>query len=96
MIYTIPQLKEKLTPIFLANDVSRSSVFGSTARGEDKPDGDIDILVEFKKSKGLFEFVRLKRELEKILSREVDLLTYKSIHPRLKDYIERDAIQFYG
>lgn len=92
----IKELKEKIIPILKANDVVRSSVFGSFARGEDTPKSDIDLLVELKGAKGLFFFVGLKRKLEETLNRKVDLLTYDSIHHLLKDYIYKDEIQIYG
>lgn len=95
-IKKIEELKEKIIPILKANDVVRSSVFGSFARGEDTPESDIDLLVEFGKAKGLFEFVRLQREIGERLGKKVDLLTYKAIHPLVKDYIYKDEIKLYG
>ncbi len=92
----IKELKKKIIPILRQNDVTRSSVFGSFARGEDTPNSDIDILVELKGAKGLFFFVDLKRKLEETLKREVDLLTYRSINPRLKKYIYKDEVKIYG
>jgi len=69
------------------NDVSRASFFGSLVRGELKEDSDIDILVEFNGKKSLLDLVGLKQELEDVLRRKVDVLTYKSLHPLLKDKI---------
>lgn len=92
----IKELKKKIIPILKKNDVVKSSVFGSFARGEDTPDSDIDMLVELKGAKGLFFFVGLKRKLEKRLNRKVDLLTYRAVNPRLKKYIYKDEIKIYG
>ena len=69
------------------NDVSRASFFGSLVRGELTDDSDIDILVDFKGKKSLLDLVGLKQELEDVLRRKVDVLTYKSLHPLLKDKI---------
>ena len=69
------------------NDVSRASFFGSLVRGELTDDSDIDILVDFKGKKSLLDLVGLKQELEDVLRRKVDVLTYKSLHPLLKDRI---------
>ncbi|MBI4812716.1 nucleotidyltransferase family protein [Candidatus Falkowbacteria bacterium] len=91
----IAELKEKILPILKKNGVVKASVFGSFARGEEKKDSDIDMLVEFEKPKGLFFFVGLKRTLEKSVGKKVDLLTYNSIHPLLKDYIYKDEIKIY-
>jgi hypothetical protein len=95
-IKKIEDLKEKIIPILKANGVVRSSVFGSFARGEDTPESDIDLLIELKKPKGLLFLAGLKFDLEDNLKRKVDLLTYRSINPRLKKYIYKDEIKIYG
>ena len=72
--------------------VKKIGVFGSFARGEEKGASDIDVLVEFKKPVDFFEFLDLKRFLETILKREVDLVTPKALKPRLKDRILNEVI----
>jgi predicted nucleotidyltransferase len=61
--------------------ISEMYLFGSVLREDFRPDSDIDILVSFQDSVswGLLEFSRMKRELENLLGRKVDLLTKKSI-----------------
>jgi len=83
-------LKNKIIPILQRNDVKRAAVFGSFVRGEQKEDSDIDILVEFKGEKSLLDLAGLKIELEEALNRKVDVLTYNSLHPLLKDRILRE------
>jgi len=92
----IEELKVKLAPIFKANDVKRSSVFGSVARGEAKSDSARDILIGFIGDKSLFDLIGLEQTLEDELDRKVDLLTYRSIHPLLKDVILKDEVKIYG
>ncbi len=70
----IEELKEKIVPILKANDVVRSSVFGSFARGEDTPESDVDLLVELEKSQSLLDMVHLKNELEDSLKKKVDVI----------------------
>jgi predicted nucleotidyltransferase len=72
------------------NNVSKLSVFGSFARGEDRPDSDIDLLVEFSEPKGLFDLVALEIQLSEQLGRKVDLLTEQSVSPYLRDSVRRD------
>ena len=72
------------------NNVSKLSVFGSFARGEDRPGSDIDLLVEFSEPKGLFDLVALEIQLSEQLGRKVDLLTEQSVSPYLRDSIRRD------
>lgn len=92
----IKDIKEKLIPILEQNDVKKSLLFGSVARGEERENSDIDIIVEFNKDKSLFDLVRMERQIKKALGRKVDLLTPKSIHPLLLDYIMKDQVQIYG
>jgi predicted nucleotidyltransferase len=73
--------------------VKSLAVFGSVARNEARPDSDVDLLVEFKRPVGLFTFVRLKRYLEKILGRSVDLGTPDSLKPYLQEPVMREAIR---
>jgi len=67
--------------------VKSLALFGSTMRGEAKPDSDIDILVEFDRPIGLFNFIRLKHRLSEILGREVDLVTREALKPQLREHI---------
>jgi len=83
-------LRNKIIPVLLRNDVKRAAVFGSFVRGEQKANSDIDILVEFKGNKSLLDLAGLKIELEETLHRKVDVLTYNSLHPLLKDRILRE------
>ena len=68
------------------------ALFGSCARDEMREDSDIDILVEFDKSIGLFEFVRLKEYLERFLERPVDLTTPDALKRQLRERILSEAV----
>ena len=89
----LDDIKQKATPVLQQAGVIRSSIFGSYVRGDNKEDSDIDILVELPKGRSLLDLVRLQRELGKILVKKVDLLTYNSVSPLLKDYILKDQVQ---
>ncbi|HUH96684.1 MAG TPA: nucleotidyltransferase family protein [Anaerolineales bacterium] len=69
------------------------SVFGSVARNRIRKHSDIDLLVEFNQPVGLFEFVRLQIYLEKVLGREVDLVTPQALRQELRETILREAIR---
>jgi predicted nucleotidyltransferase len=68
-------------------------VFGSVLREDFRPNSDIDVMVSFEADApwGLLEFVRMKRELETLLGREVDLVTKKSIE-QSHNWIRRQEI----
>ena len=73
--------------------VSSLFLFGSVARNEAGPKSDVDLLVEFDKPVGLFEFIGLQQELESILGCKVDLGTKRSLKLHLKDKIIQEAIR---
>lgn len=78
----------------MKNDVKKAAFFGSVVREELTEESDLDILVEFEGEKSLLDLVNLKMELEEVLERKVDVLTYDSLHPLLKERIlkEQEAI----
>lgn len=90
---TIDEIATKVVPILKSAGVLRSSLFGSYVRGEQTAESDIDILIEFPQGKSLMDLVGLERELAEVLGKKVDLLTYNSISPYLKKYIQKDQVQ---
>jgi uncharacterized protein len=69
------------------------AVFGSMARGDDREDSDVDILVTFEGRATFDNFMGLKLDLEDLLGRPVDLLTPKCLGPGLEARIEKEAIR---
>lgn len=67
--------------------VKSLAVFGSVARGEAAATSDLDVLVEFSKPVGLFEFIRLKKFLEDLTGCKVDLVTQDALHPAMRETI---------
>ena len=84
---TLEEVKSMILPVLGKHDVVRASVFGSFARDESDEKSDVDILVELSGDKSLLDLAGLKIELEGLLGRGVDVLTYESLHPLLKDRI---------
>jgi len=72
--------------------VKNLAVFGSVIRGESTDQSDVDILVEFNRSIGLFDFVRLKYLLEEWIGCKVDLVTQDALHPALRERILKEAV----
>jgi len=68
------------------------AVFGSAARGDDRPDSDIDLLVKPPPGSDLFDMVRLEEALETILGRAVDLVSYRGLDPQRDRDILRDRV----
>ena len=72
--------------------VKSLALFGSTVRGEAREDSDIDLLVEFDRPVGLFEFMDVKQYLEDVLGCRVDLGTPDSLKPRLRESVLAEAV----
>jgi uncharacterized protein len=77
------------------HDVARLRVFGSVARGEDSPQSDVDLLVEFTKPKSLVDLVGIEFEFGEALGRRVDLLTPASLSPYMRDQVLSEARDVY-
>lgn len=75
--------------------VLRLSLFGSSARGEETPQSDLDFIVEFEK-KSFDSYMDLKLFLEDLFGRRVDLVLADGIKPRLRAAILREAIHAAG
>ena len=71
---------------------TKLAVFGSVARRQARPDSDIDLLVEAPEGTSSFGFVRFKQLIEQVLGREIDLVSYGALKPKLDDDIRRDAV----
>ncbi|MBI4980029.1 nucleotidyltransferase domain-containing protein [Candidatus Woesearchaeota archaeon] len=89
----INRIKKIIVPLLKRNDVVQAGIFGSYAHGKQKKRSDVDILIQYNKSKSLFDLVRLETELEKKLKKKVDLLTYKSIHPLIKERVLNEEVR---
>jgi predicted nucleotidyltransferase len=67
-------------------------VFGSIARGEQRSDSDIDILVDFQPGRSLLDLTGLWLDLEEVLGSKVDVVSSRGLKPRVAREIMRDAI----
>jgi len=81
------EIRNIVAPLLKRYDVKRTAIFGSFVRGEQKEDSDLDILAEFEGKKSLLDLAGLKIKLEEVLGRKVDVLTYNSLQPLLRDRI---------
>ena len=67
-------------------------IFGSTARGEEKNDSDIDLLVEFSEPIGFFDFIRLENYLSSMLGAKVDLISRRALKAAIRKEVLREII----
>jgi predicted nucleotidyltransferase len=67
-------------------------VFGSVARGEARPDSDIDLLIEKGPTTSSWYPAGLTLELEEMLGQRVEIVTEKALNPYLRDRVLREAV----
>ena len=91
----LPEQKSIIIRVLRNHGVKRASLFGSNVTGEATSDSDIDLLVEFEGRKSLLDLAGLKIELEELIGKKVDILTYKSLHPLLRDRILKEQEALY-
>lgn len=91
-----PELRETILSILTKHGAGKIAIFGSYARGENREDSDIDILVRFDSPKSLFQLVRIEDELRTALKRNVDLITEKSLSPYILDSVHHDEVVIFG
>jgi predicted nucleotidyltransferase len=67
-------------------------VFGSVATGENRPDSDVDLLVDLDPGRGLLDLGGLLSDLHDLLGVDVDLVESGSIHPYIRDRVLAEAV----
>ena len=72
--------------------IRRVRLFGSVARGEDRPESDVDVLIEFEPGRSLLDQVGFRQDLEELLGRRVDVVSEGGISPYLEDRILSEAV----
>ena len=91
----LEQLRQRRTDILAIADkygATNLRIFGSVARGDDRPDSDIDILIDQENRWSLFEHVGMMQDLEDLLECKVDVAVAKGLRKRFYDRIIPEAI----
>lgn len=89
---SLMEIKPKIIQILKKNKIKKAGIFGSYARGDQKKNSDIDILVEPPKGIG-FGFAGIEIQLSKELNKKVDLVSYNGLSPYLKDKILKQEVR---
>lgn len=72
--------------------VERIALFGSVVRNEATQESDVDLLVEFNRPIGLFEYIELQMHLEALLKCPVDLVTPDALREEMRDEILSETV----
>jgi uncharacterized protein len=85
--------RQDLITAAAAHGIENLRVFGSVARGEDRPDSDVDLLVDLPPGLSLFELARAEADLEAILGTRVELIPAADLKPGVRERAERDLVE---
>ncbi len=94
-VYSIDELKDLLTPIFIKYGLIRVSIFGSYARGTASDTSDINLLIYINENFDLESYINFKNEVIKVVGKDIDILEYRSINKRVETDILKEAILLY-
>ena len=89
---TIREKREAIIRIAGSHGATEVRLIGSVARGEARPDSDIDLLVTWSEGASLLDQAALMLELEKLLGRKVDIASDGWVKPAIRESVYRDAI----
>jgi uncharacterized protein len=83
--------RDAVLSIAARHGVSRVRVFGSVARGEERPDSDIDLLIDLDEDRGFDDYLGFVEEIEKLFGRRVEAVLNRSLSPHFRPFIEAEA-----
>ena len=89
---TISEKREVIVRIAARHGASQVRLIGSVARGEARPDSDVDLLVTWSEDTSLLDQAALMLELESLLGRKVDIASDGWVKPSIRESVYRDAI----
>ena len=84
--------REEIVRIAGRHGARKVRVFGSLARGEARPDSDLDLLVEFDPGRSLLDHAALVIELERLLGRRVEVASERGLRPGVRERVLAEAV----
>ena len=95
MLMTTQAIQETIAEYFKTQPVLKAWLFGSYARGEQREDSDVDILIVPEQGVGLFKLSGMHLDLQDMLNMPVDLVTEKGLLPFARESADHDKILIY-
>ena len=91
-LIALQKRREAILDLCARHGATKVRVFGSVARGEAQEGSDLDLLVVFEEGRTLLDHARLKLALEGLLGVPVDVVSERSLAPRLRERVLREAV----
>lgn len=92
----IEKIRSIIVPVLTGYGATQIGLFGSVVRNQEKPESDVDILVEMPtKNIGMIKLMQIIFEIEAKLGKKIDLVFYKNLKPRLKEIILKEEVRIY-
>lgn len=92
MLDRVRAKRDEVMRMAKANKISRILVFGSCARKEERLDGDIDFLVDFKPGATLFDHVHMRDALSELFGMKVDVVSSRGLDPYIAPHVLKEAV----
>jgi predicted nucleotidyltransferase len=87
----LKKIKPAIVRVLKLYGIKQAGIFGSYARGEQKKDSDVDVVIKY--NGGLLKLVKIEMELEHALKKKVDVLTYRGINHLLRKRILQEEVK---
>ena len=84
--------REEILTLVAKHGVMNVRVFGSVARGEERPDSDVDLLVDIEPDRSLLDLVGAYQDLAERLHYHVDMVTERGLKARIRERVLREAV----
>lgn len=89
----VRQRRRDLVAAATAHGASNLRVFGSVARGQERPDSDVDLVADLPPTLGLLGLARLQADLESVLDgHRIDLVPARDLKPDVRERVDADAV----
>ncbi len=86
------QSREEILRVAASYGARNVRVFGSLARGDARPDSDVDLLVEFQETPSLMRHVRFALDLERVVGRKVDVVSERELSRSRRAQVLHEAV----
>ncbi len=87
----LTEKREEILRLAALHGAANVRVFGSVARGEDRDDSDIDLLVHMEDDRSLLDMIGFAQDVGDVVGRKVDVVDDESLHHLIRDHVLAEA-----